>query len=291
MPKKRLRLLPDATPLERFQDVFFSQWKELLSLRQRVLKKSDPDDIHDLRIALRRFRVALKLFEYFTSSQAKKKFKKSLRKLTKNMGNLRNIDEAFLFFQPRVHFSDSTQLYRKLSKMRSLELRQIKKLLYRFDHQFDKIVSEMMAKLKIISFTEEYENSLLTYFSNASNNFSKTIHEILAVSTITKQPELRHALRIAIKKWRYFLEIITVVLNRNYDKVLSLFKKYQSILGQLNDVEAFGTLCRDMALPSSENKLIEICLFLEEKLLLKQLTKLIRDKSLLSSRFQIRIRP
>jgi len=62
MPPKPERLPPDsATILERSRGVFFAQWEELLRLRRAVLKTSDLDDIHDLRVASRRFRAAVEL--------------------------------------------------------------------------------------------------------------------------------------------------------------------------------------------------------------------------------------
>lgn len=283
MPKKQSIILKDTTPLKRFHHIFSSQWKELLNQRKNVLKKSNPDAIHDLRIALRRFRVAVKLFEQFTASNAKKRLKKCLRNLTKQLGDLRNIDEAFLFFQPRIHFSDANKLYNKLTKMRTHELNRIKKSLDRFDHRFDKLIDEMKAQLKTTTFTDVNEDALLTYFSYLSQHFSKTIHDLLIISAVTKKSELRHALRIAIRKWRYHLEMISIILNRNYANLLKLLKKYQGVLGRINDVEAFYAMCGTMAVPAAENKLIQIHLSFEEKTLLEELAKLIRQKSLLKA--------
>jgi CHAD domain-containing protein len=89
MTKNRIRILADANPLERFESVFVNQWTDFLCLRKKVLKKSEPDDIHDLRTALRRLRLTLKLFEYFASSEVNKKLKKSLKKLGFMLGRIR----------------------------------------------------------------------------------------------------------------------------------------------------------------------------------------------------------
>jgi CHAD domain-containing protein len=138
--------------------------------------------------------------------------------------------------------------------------------------------------LKIISFTKKSERSMLTFFSNLSNHYSKTIHDLLAISIESKQWKSRHALRIAIRKWRYMLEIFAVVLDRDYDLLLNQLKKYQLVLGRINDVAAFGALCKDMELSSAERKLIEITLLKEEKVLLKKFTKLIKQKPLVTSK-------
>lgn len=284
MAKYRIRLLPDANPLERFQSVFVTQWKDFLRLRKKVLKKSDPDDIHDLRTALRRLRLALKLWEYFASSNSNKKFKKSLQKLNSILGGLRNIDEALLFFHAQSSFSASHQFYKKLKKNRSREWRRLKKLLHLFDHPFDKLVKNMAVELKVISFTKKRERSMLTFFSKLSHHYFKTIHDLLAISIESTQWKSRHALRIAIRKWRYILEIFTVVLDRDYALLLNQLKKYQLVLGRINDVAAFGALCKEMELSSAERKLVEITLLKEEKVLLKKFTKLIKQKPLITSK-------
>src|SRR5471030_2866655 len=103
MPPKPVQLPPDtATILERFTGVLFAQWEELLRLRRAVLKSSDLDDIHDLRVASRRLRAALELFYPFAQKGSKTELKKSVRKLTLILGGLRNIDEALIFFQSRA---------------------------------------------------------------------------------------------------------------------------------------------------------------------------------------------
>jgi CHAD domain-containing protein len=132
MPPKPARLPPEsATILERSRGVFFAQWEELLRLRRAVLKSSDIDDIHDLRVSSRRFRAALELFYPFASKGTKTELKKSVRKLTQALGGLRNVDEALLFFQSRTQTAsliDNT-LLQSISGLRSRELKRIEKTL------------------------------------------------------------------------------------------------------------------------------------------------------------------
>jgi CHAD domain-containing protein len=141
----------------------------------------------------------------------------------------------------------------------------------------------MTAELKTISFKKKSERSMLTFFSKLSNHYFKTIHDLLAISIEPKQWKSRHALRIAIRKWRYILEIFAVVLDRDYDLLLKQLKKYQLVLGRINDVTTFGALCKDMELTHAELKLVETTLLKEEKILLKNLTKLIKQKPLITS--------
>jgi len=88
--------------LQRIGDVFFSQWEELLRLRRVVLKSCEHEDIHDLRVASRRFRAALKLLGPLGGNGNLKKISKKVRTLTRTLGDLRNLDEALVFFGSRA---------------------------------------------------------------------------------------------------------------------------------------------------------------------------------------------
>src|SRR5476649_1354016 len=132
MQPKPARLPPDsATILERSRGVFFAQWEELLLLKRAVLKTSELDDIHDLRVASRRFRAELDLFSSFTKKSSITELKKNVRKLTQTLGGLRNVDEALLFFQSRTPPDSSidTTLCQAISGLRIRELKRIEKML------------------------------------------------------------------------------------------------------------------------------------------------------------------
>src|SRR5450631_1668148 len=284
MPRQPARLPPDsATILERSRGVFFAQWGDLLRLRRAVLKTPDLDDIHDLRVASRRFRASLELYYPFAPKGSKTELRKSVRKLTQILGGLRNIDEAQIFFRSRVppEISSDTKFCRKLSELRTRELKRIVKMLKSFDHRnLDRLVRELVAGLNEDCITEQNRFSLLAYFSDASIRMYLQIHQMLAVSTAPEQRAPRHALRIAIKKWRYFFEIIAQVLDRDYTNILELLKDYQSLLGRMNDITVFGLLLRSLELPPDSRACVEATLLAEDALLLDNFTELIERKPL-----------
>lgn len=284
MPPKPELLPPDsATILERSRSVFFAQWEELLRLRRAVLKTSDLDDIHDLRVASRRFRAALELYYPFAPKSVKTELRKSVCKLTRILGGLRNIDEAHLFFQTRVKTdtTDKSAISQALSELRSRELKRIEKALASFDHRtLDRMVREMIAGMNEECITARNRFSLLAYFSEVSIRQYMPIHRSLAGSTVSGHRTARHSLRIAIKKWRYFLEIVTQILNRDYAHILDQLKEYQSLLGRMNDIVEFEGLFRSLDLPRNEQDHIEAILKAEDALLLQSFTELIEQKPL-----------
>jgi CHAD domain-containing protein len=218
MAPQLTQLTPDsATILERSRGVLFSHWQELLRLRRAVLKTKDPDDIHDLRVASRRFRAALELYYPFAPKGTKTELRKSVRNLTRVLSGLRNIDEALIFFRSRTQpeTPGDDRLCKSLAELRIRELKRIEKALKVFDYRhLDRLVREMIAGLSEDFITDRNRFSLLAYFSNVSIRLYLPIHQLLAASTASENCTTRHSLRISIKKWRYFFEIISQVLSR-----------------------------------------------------------------------------
>lgn len=263
--------------------MFLAQWEELLRLRSAVIKTSDRDDIHDLRVASRRFRAALELFYPYLPKGAKTELRKNVRNLTRTLGGLRNIDEALLFFQSRDSsgHSSGSRLLRALAALRSGELKRIAKALKAFDHRhFDRVVRRMIAGLNEDSITSRNSFSLLAYFSEVSIRQYLPIHHLLSDATTPEQRSSRHALRIAIKKWRYFFELSAPILERDYVSILELLKEYQTILGRLNDVVEFEALIRNLKRPKAEREFAGNALLTEEALLLEKLAAIIDQKPL-----------
>ncbi|MBW4055478.1 MAG: CHAD domain-containing protein [Proteobacteria bacterium] len=267
----------------RSREALLEQWRELLRLRREVLKTSDIEAIHDLRVSSRRFRAALGLFEPWLPPKSAALLKKSIRKVTGALGALRNIDEALLFF--RLHTPAESvsgyQLRYILTQMRGGELARIEKALKDFDHhRLNRMVRKATTMLEEDHSAAGKTFSLPTYFSDTCIKLYQPIQELLPVATSREHREPRHVLRIAIKKWRYFFEIAAPVLECDCSSILDLLKEYQTILGRMNDVAEFGVLCGRLALSRREHTFIETTLQVEDELLLLKLTELIAQKPL-----------
>jgi CHAD domain-containing protein len=277
------QLPPDsATILERSRGIFFALWEELLRLRRASMKSSDLEDFHDLRVASRRFRAALDLFEPVTPKGPITELTKNIRRLTRSLGGLRNIDEALLFFQSRIRtIPVENNLRSMLTKLRTRELKRIRKALVSFDNRkLDRLVRELVAGMNEDCSKEREGVSLPAYFSDASIRKYQPIHQLMPVSITPEHRASRHALRIAIKKWRYFLEIIEQVLDREYTPLLELLKEYQSILGRMNDIVEFELLLGKFELSTDEREHVEATLLAEDAVLLKSFSELVESKPL-----------
>jgi CHAD domain-containing protein len=259
------------------------QWQELLRLGEKVTATMALDDIHDLRVASRRFRAALELFCPFAPKRYGVELKQGIRSLTRMLGVLRNIDEALLFFGSRAPGGgpSDTTLCQRLSALRAREAKRMDKALKAFDRRtLDRMVRKMAVRLKGRSIARQHQGSLPAYFSDVSISLYLKTLPLFAVATAPEQLESRHALRIAIKKWRYFLEIVAPILDRDGIHLLELLKEYQSLLGRMNDIVEFQRLTGDLKLPKAERNVAEAALRDEDHLLLARFEELAARKPL-----------
>jgi CHAD domain-containing protein len=269
--------------MERSQEVILTQWHELRRLRNEVLRTSDIEAIHDLRVASRRFRAVVGLFEPWMPPKTAALLKKRCRKLTRLLGGLRNIDEAILFFQLHTPAGSGGgyQICPLLSESRPGELVRVKKGLKAFDvRRLDRKVRKAAVGMEEGRSTDHAGVTLPAYFSDSCIRLFQPIHDLLPLATSREQSGSRHLLRIAIKKWRYFFEIITPVLGSDAGSILGLLKEYQTILGRMNDVAEFGELCGRLDLSQHERRFIEATLQGEDEQLLLKLAELIEQKPL-----------
>lgn len=267
---------PDpATIMTRSLKVFLAQWQELLRLRRLVIKTADHEDIHDLRVAARRFTAALKLFYPLLPNSAKAGLRNKVRELVRTLGELRNVDEALLFFQSQHNAGVSTnsKLRRALAKLRIRELKRVRKLLASFDQrQLNSEVHKIGAKLTADVIWSRSGGTAPAYFSGVCRTQYQPIPPLLEGAAAPEHRATRHALRIAIKKWRYLLEILALILERDYAPFVNKLKEYQSVLGSMNDIAEFERLLGRLKLPPAERKAAEATLKSEDARLLASFT-------------------
>jgi len=269
--------------LHRSGCILFAQWEELLRIRRLTIKSCNLNDIHDLRVASRRLRAVLDLFEPIASTEQTSEINKTIRNLTRKLGDLRNTDEAIIFFQTHldIYSHPENRLAIKLGKRRTRQINQISIELKTFDHhRIDKHIREMVALMNCNPANYSNRFSLLAYFSDASIRMFFPIQHALAASNRPECHETRHELRIAIKKWRYFFEIVSQVIERDYITVLEKLKEYQSVLGSMNDIIEFEALVRKMKLPKSEQNATTAALNAENLALMTRFDKLVKKKPL-----------
>lgn len=274
-------MMNNVAMLQRSGSVLFSQWVEMLRLRLVVLKSCEHEDIHDLRVASRRFRAALSLVGPLCGCRNMPALSKGVRSLTRVLGDLRNLDEALLFFGSHGEQIGLSGLLSRLAEKRERERRAVIKALRRFrPKKLEPLVREIVAAVTMDCIRNADIPPMQSYLSNTSIGLFETIRSLLPAALESVNCEERHALRIAIKKWRYFLETVSRITGQDYGTVLDLLKKYQTILGSMNDMTVFARMCRKSGEPADELAAVKKLLSEENRRLFDEFVALVAAEPL-----------
>ena len=239
--------------------VLYSQWSEFCRLRLVVLDRRDTDSIHDLRVASRRLRATLGLFFPFISGKALKTLAKDVQKITRALGHVRNIDEAILYFDAQS--ASLPLLSAELRRARDTESKAVVRSLKAFEcRETDRVMREAVAGLTGGAERAGIDQRLAAYLSETSLRRYRQLADLLAPATSPENVEGRHRLRIAIKKWRYLLEVAGQLCGQDYGATLAVLKEYQTLLGSLNDMVEFAALSARLMLPAQESHEIRVAL-------------------------------
>jgi len=232
----------------------------LQSNQDVVIKESNEEGIHQMRVALRRLRSALTLFKKILGRKSRKSLLTELNWLARPLGKARNLDVFITQTLP--------SLSRYLGKHQGLLTLENKALEAKLEAYND--VREILQ-------SERYHQMLLTLSSLVENkqwhkNSKNYQLEVIAAAALNKshkrllshnghfinmQPEERHAIRIAGKKLRYAAEFFTsIYAAKNSRKYIKLLIELQDHLGQINDINVTGNLIRTLLgqKPSGKDK-------------------------------------
>jgi len=225
---------------ERTGNYLFSQWNIFCDLRRQVLRQFDTDSIHDLRVTSRRLRSILVLFTPFIAGKTVKNATVNIKKLTSELGHIRNIDEAILYF------AECSGISSKLGIVREQEMKVASDLLKSFPvRDMDRLLRITVEELTRLAPDDQI---ILSYLSETSLKRYQSVYESLLPAIYPENVEARHALRIAIKKWRYHLEAVGYICQHDYSTTIENLKEYQTLLGKLNDLSEFHVLCGSLGL-------------------------------------------
>jgi CHAD domain-containing protein len=218
--------------------VIKKQLEEIEKYEEGVLKNDDIEDVHQMRVAARRLRAAIKFFSPVIKKKQRVVIAKDLKFLAKNLGRVRDLDVSILYFQEYLKENPENvgvlYLLERYAKARETRWKGLVKFLKSKKHKkLKKHLEQMKKKLKK---NASVEIDISTY-QLFSKSFSAIIDEVYSFQdhiSLYKEENLLHDLRIAIKYLRYSLEFINLE-NDEARKIVKYTKKMQNRLGVIND--------------------------------------------------------
>jgi CHAD domain-containing protein len=228
--------------------------EDFFRLRKKALETSDPEDIHDLRVSSRRLREGLALFAPCYPGGNISRLVRQLKRVTRLLGEIRNTDEAILFFTELAEELDvdyRANLENISSSFKNGRIKELKRLKTGLkDIASDSLHDLFRRVIHTPLLFDRQENDidlfipLSRFAGEALNARLAAVLRLLPEAGQAGAIEAQHLLRIAVKHFRYRIEIISFLFGARYKKFHGFLKDYQDLLGKMHDLDIFAGIVR-----------------------------------------------
>lgn len=222
----------------------------ILALEDGVRRSDDPEFVHDMRVATRRMRSALRLLSGYYPTRRVKKLMRSLRWLARALGKVRDLDVLLA----DLHRRDDPALGALIEAAQAKRAKALRKLNAALDSSdYAALISRLTA------FALDQNDPLVGLAPmpvEVRHVLPVLLHQQLAMvrgfdslftEDSTPDYETFHALRIAFKQLRYATSDFLDLLGGSAEAFISEMKAVQDHLGRLNDVVVFANRLRGEA--------------------------------------------
>ncbi|MFZ5829303.1 MAG: CHAD domain-containing protein [Planctomycetota bacterium] len=226
------------------------QAKQLGSQLAGIRRGEDPECIHRARVASRRLRAALRMFNGAYGSNRVKRWRKELRRFARALGMARDRDvqiSDLSEFLAELRQADCApgvaRLLGQAQEHRAALQGQVVKATRRLEEEG--VVEEMRARAKRalrMKNGDEPSPSSPKAQRQMGKHGLRSLDDILGERESLQRPddvEGHHALRIAAKRLRYTLEISDPVFENRLADAITSMKRLQSLLGDIHDCDVW----------------------------------------------------
>ncbi len=234
----------EANVLDWADKVLRVRFGEILEKREMALHSESIEGVHDMRVATRRLRSALRDFAPLMKKKPIKKSKKDLKQITDALGAARDQDVAIIALEKlrkksRVEnikngIAELIEQRRDLREQAAIGLPEILSATALEDLQkcFDKAVDEAV----------KHKKTAISFNKAGRDVVGKSLKEFCALSDHIYEPfidEPLHELRIAAKRLRYAVELYTVCWGKQIEPFAKEIAEMQNFLGEVHDADVW----------------------------------------------------
>ena len=250
-----LSLDAKASPLQSFRLIALDCLSHLQHNHEGAVSSDDPEYIHQMRVATRRLRAALRLFAPVVPQRLGDELLPPLHELMGALGRARDLQilmgqivapvAAALPDEPRL-----TDLAGIVAERLYQARREASRALIQPGHGRLMLLAGSLLNNEVFAVggMAAADSPSLPQF--ADRRLRRLQRRVLALAAAARHddPNSLHALRIATKRLRYGLEFFGSLLpRRRVQASLALFATLQDDLGQLNDLASAGATLMDCA--------------------------------------------
>jgi CHAD domain-containing protein len=225
--------IPSRALLEH-RDLAFWMKRSLEELAE-VRANPSADAVHDLRVSLRRCRSLASALEEIDPHRDWQEMRNSARKLFRSMGELRDAQVAEEWLNKLRPEVDPLKviLLGSLKQTQESALAKALHLAEKFDEKrWAELAKALHSRLRKIPADQEAARCL------ALERLQEA-HELHRRALRTERPAPWHDLRIALKRFRYTLELLAPTL---HGKCIGSLKRVQDVLGDIHDLDTLAEL-------------------------------------------------
>ena len=244
----------DAPAAEAIGRVLKTRMEEMCAFRERALDWSDPEGIHDMRVASRRLRSALRDFMPQLSRRRLSASLQEIKTVADALGDVRDQDVAILSLNklaakapPEVLPGIQTLLNLRGIKRDGIRARLVPLL---NQERIAQLQANFVAALEEVLRNKEVKRSkqtaqaapITTYRDVARQTISQRLKELEKLSDALYHPlkaKPLHELRIGAKRLRYAMELFAQCWGRPMALLAKKVASLQSELGNLHDCDVW----------------------------------------------------
>ncbi len=230
---------------------FRRQAQRLAAQLDGIRAAEDIEPVHRARVASRRLRAGLRMFEAALEPEVHKRWRKHVQRITSGLGDARDKDVQIEFLcqvlselDDPAHFPGVVRLLAELEKQRERLQPMVLKAVDRIERSG--VLAEMQGAVKQVRVaSEEAKPSARSeaMYGEAERRIHAQLDELLGHEEGLDDPHAiaeHHAMRIAAKRLRYTLEIVKAPYQGGLDKMIGCVKRLQTLLGDIHDCDVWA---------------------------------------------------
>lgn len=234
--------------------VLLLRFDEVMSFRGAILVPWNVNAVHDMRVALRRLRSALRDFVQVIDEKPLKRVKGDLKKVADALGAIRDLDVAVIALDEFASQSSDNDIVEGIGEI----ARDLRERRERAHTRLQKTLESISLDDLRRRFSDRIDDALRQqelFRPGTLNEAGRTViearmQEFCDMSTAIYDPfdgiEL-HDLRIATKRLRYAIELFAVAWGDEIAGFAAELTKMQSFLGEVHDCDVWtATLTKNL---------------------------------------------
>jgi CHAD domain-containing protein len=213
-----------------------------------VREGEEPEHLHQARVASRRLRVALEVFEDCFPAKKARKWRKAVRRLLKTLGPARDKDVQIEFIggvlaglRRKEARAGIARLLLRLRQERAAVQPAVVKEVQRVER--DRLAGCMLVAAKALAAgvaRTEGDIQAPPVLARVGREIQERLEALIARQDCLQDASLceqHHAMRIAAKRFRYGLEIGKPVFESRLDAAIAAARTIQTLLGDVHDCD------------------------------------------------------